>query len=279
MIRLSRGGKDASVYREFDIPSKSFVKDGFDLKEAKSAVGWIDKDTLFVGTDFGPGTTTESGYPRMVKKWSRGTDLSQAKLVFEGEPIDMGIWPVVSLRPEGRHVFVYRSMTFFTSALIHVADDGKQTKLPLQPSAQLKGLFHGQVLINLREAWTPIKGSQSYAVGTLLSIPLAELLANEIKTIHTIYVPTKRTSVQAVSAIRSDVYVSVLDNVRGRLIRYTFDAKKGAGSLTLFRSHRMEQLGSQLALHLQMMCSFALRILQRRTNCIRTVARHPNQRC
>ena len=39
LIRLSRGGKDASVIREFNTKTKKFVKNGFSLKEAKSWVG------------------------------------------------------------------------------------------------------------------------------------------------------------------------------------------------------------------------------------------------
>ena len=37
------------------------------------------------GTDFGPGTLTDSGYPRLVKLWKRGTPLASAVTVFEGE--------------------------------------------------------------------------------------------------------------------------------------------------------------------------------------------------
>ena len=61
LVSLSRGGADADVVREFDLETRSFVKDGFTLPEAKSRVGWRDRDTLFVGTDFGPGSLTELG--------------------------------------------------------------------------------------------------------------------------------------------------------------------------------------------------------------------------
>ena len=83
MVALSPGGSDASVVREFDTASKQFVAGGFSLPEAKSRVSWRDEDTLWVGTDFGPGTLTASGYPRLVKLWKRGTPLSEAKTVFE----------------------------------------------------------------------------------------------------------------------------------------------------------------------------------------------------
>ena len=54
------------------------MKDGFTLPEAKSEVAWRDPDSLFVGTDFGPGSLTDSGYPRIVKVWKRGTPLAEA---------------------------------------------------------------------------------------------------------------------------------------------------------------------------------------------------------
>src|SRR6478735_1373145 len=41
MLRLSRGGSDAVVLREFDLASRSFVADGFVLPEAKSAASWL----------------------------------------------------------------------------------------------------------------------------------------------------------------------------------------------------------------------------------------------
>src|SRR5436190_994017 len=64
LVSLSRGGADATVVREFDTVTKAFVPGGFTLAEAKSSTGWRDADTLWVGTDFGPGSLTTSGYPR-----------------------------------------------------------------------------------------------------------------------------------------------------------------------------------------------------------------------
>ncbi len=88
---LSRGGADADVVREFDLEAKAFVKDGFFLPEAKSSVGWLDADTLYVGTDFGPGSMTTSGYPRIAKVWKRGTPLAAAETVYEGKAEDVAV--------------------------------------------------------------------------------------------------------------------------------------------------------------------------------------------
>src|SRR3546814_15830490 len=67
LISLSPGGTDADVVREFDLSTGQFVEGGFILPEAKSDVAWADRDTLLVATDYGAGTLTASGYPRIVK--------------------------------------------------------------------------------------------------------------------------------------------------------------------------------------------------------------------
>lgn len=92
LIALSPGGSDADVTREFDLTTKQFVQDGFFRPEAKGGLGWIDENTVYVFTDFGAGLhLTSSGYPRMVKQWTRGTPLASAKLVYAGKPDDMYI--------------------------------------------------------------------------------------------------------------------------------------------------------------------------------------------
>ncbi|MGH3621498.1 MAG: S9 family peptidase, partial [Sciscionella sp.] len=85
LVELSRGGADASVVREFDLEARVFVEDGFVLAEAKSSVHWIDADRVYVGTDFGQDSLTNSGYPRIVKEWRRGSDLAEASTVYEGK--------------------------------------------------------------------------------------------------------------------------------------------------------------------------------------------------
>ncbi|MEO6085376.1 MAG: S9 family peptidase, partial [Umezawaea sp.] len=89
LVELSRGGADAVVVREFDLEAREFVADGFTLPEAKTSVGWLDADRIFVGTDFGPGSLTSSGYPRIAKLWRRGTPLDEATLVYTGKADDV----------------------------------------------------------------------------------------------------------------------------------------------------------------------------------------------
>ncbi|HOW49061.1 MAG TPA: S9 family peptidase, partial [Rubrivivax sp.] len=89
LLRLSRGGADAVVVREFDLETRRFVDGGFTLPEAKTEVEWLDDDTVYVGTDFGPGSLTDSGYPRVIRRWRRGQPLGEAPVVFEARPDDV----------------------------------------------------------------------------------------------------------------------------------------------------------------------------------------------
>ena len=57
LLTLSRGGGDAAVVREFDLATRSFIKEGFALTEAKSSISayLTDEDTVLIATDFGLG--------------------------------------------------------------------------------------------------------------------------------------------------------------------------------------------------------------------------------
>ena len=75
LLDLSRGGADATVVREFDVEDRDFVAGGFYVEEAKTFMGWVDQDSVYVGTDVGAGSLTESGYPRTSRLWRRGEPL------------------------------------------------------------------------------------------------------------------------------------------------------------------------------------------------------------
>ncbi|UGA36724.1 hypothetical protein JOS77_21040 [Chromobacterium haemolyticum] len=115
LLRLSRGGGDAAVVREFDPVAKAFVKDGFQLPEAKSEVSWQDHDSLYVMSDFGPGSLTDSGYPRVVKTWRRGQPLAQAQTVFEGRQADVAVHAARIDAQGRRYDVITRAPTFFTT--------------------------------------------------------------------------------------------------------------------------------------------------------------------
>ena len=232
LIKLSRGGTDASVHREFDTVAKRFVEGGFALPEAKSGVTWLDRDTLLVGTNWGEGSLTESGYPRVAKRWKRGTPSAEATTIFEGRHEDIGIWPRVMDSGEETIALVDQSLTFFTGAYHVIGPDGKLTSLPLQESADLAGFYAGRLLFTLREAWE-VDG-QTHAQGALLAINAAVFQATgKLPSIETIYTPDERTSIEGVTVSRSGLYVTLLQNVKGRILRFSVNPQSGQWSSKL----------------------------------------------
>ncbi len=113
LISLSRGGSDASIVREFDMATREFVTDGFELPEAKTQISWADPDTVLVGTDFGEGSRTESGYPRMVNRWRRGTPLADEETVFAGSRGDVIVGASIDRTPGFERTLLSRAVDFF----------------------------------------------------------------------------------------------------------------------------------------------------------------------
>lgn len=217
LLSLSRGGADAVVVREFDLPSKAFVADGFELSEAKSDVAWVDRDTLFVGTDFGAGSLTDSGYPRQVRLWRRGTPLSAATPVFTGEASDVAVSAFVSQRPGYRREIIVRSPSFFTGEY-WLRQGEALSRIAVPDDAQVD-FFGSQLLVHLRSDWTP--GTIAYRAGSLLAIDFAAFEAGR-RDFHVLFEPTERTALDAYVTTRSHVVLGLLDQVKGRLAEWQF---------------------------------------------------------
>ncbi|MFE0083639.1 S9 family peptidase, partial [[Kitasatospora] papulosa] len=129
LVHLSRDGGDATVVREFDLAGRAFVQNGFQVEEAKTRVGWIDADTVFLGTDFGPGSMTGAGYPRTVRRWRRGTLPGEAEPVFEGETTDVSAWGAHDTTPGFERSFVGRAMDFYRDETYLLAPDGARIRI------------------------------------------------------------------------------------------------------------------------------------------------------
>jgi prolyl oligopeptidase len=218
LVHLSRGGGDAVVIREFDADTKQFIKDGFSLAEAKSEVSWKDRDTLYVQTDFGPGSLTDSGYPRIAKLWKRGTPLSSATTVFEGESKDVEVGCSVINTPERQYDVIHRGITFYTSH-VYTIEAGRPIKLDIPDDAQFGGFFKNQMLVRLRSDWTV--GSKTYRQGALISIDYDQYLKGE-RTFDTVIEPNDRSNIVSFSRARNLLVVDMLDNVKNSLYEYRF---------------------------------------------------------
>ena len=222
LVSLSPGGTDADVVREFDITTGAFVKGGFTLPEAKSNVAWFDENTLFVGTDEGPGSLTESGYPRLVKLWERGTDFAQARLIAEGQQTDISMNGFSVLDGETRYRFVRRGPDFWTGEYSLVAEDGATTALPLPVDAEFEAVLDGYVIAKLNSALDTPAGTEQ--PGALLAWSLDDVQRGRDAAPFAVFRPSETQAVEQVAASENKLWVKVLDDVSGKLIELTPDA-------------------------------------------------------
>ncbi|HST45990.1 MAG TPA: prolyl oligopeptidase family serine peptidase, partial [Luteimonas sp.] len=209
----SRGGADADVTREFDVSTRAFVDGGFVRAEAKGGLGWIDRDTVYAFTDFGVGSMTASGYPRVVKQWSRGTPIAQATVVYEGAPGDMYIAAVHDDSPGFERDFVSRTLAFYNDELYLRRADGSLAKVDAPNSAN-KAVVREWLTLELREPWTV--GGATYAAGTLLVTRFDAFMAGT-REFEVLFEPSATTSLVGATWTRNHVVLNVLDDVRNRL--------------------------------------------------------------
>ncbi len=217
LVDLSPGGTDASVLREFDLSTRAFVEGGFTVPLAKSDVRWIDEDTLLLGTDTGEGSLTESGYPRFVHRWSRGTSLADSPVVWTAEPTDVGVELRTLSHGRDRVAIVGTSPSFFESELA-LLQGTEATPLPLPRRMSLAGLFRGELMIVLQQAWQ--YGGDTYGSGELVGFDL------DTGAVRRIWTPTERQSLERVAIGKKTLSLSILDDVVGKLVRLR---PKGSG--------------------------------------------------
>ncbi|BCB75948.1 prolyl oligopeptidase family serine peptidase [Phytohabitans flavus] len=220
LVSLSRGGADAVVVREFDLRGRAFVEDGFALPEAKSDVGWIDVDHIYVGTDFGPGSLTSSGYPRIVKRWRRGTPLSEAELVFEGHVDDVSVSAGHDPTPGYERDFVGRYLDFYRSRLYLRRPAGDLVRIDVPDDAACE-VHRDWLLIRPRTPWT-VEGV-TYPAGALLATRFEPYLDGR-RDLTVLFRPDDRTSLSSYTWTRSHLILVTMTDVRTQVHALTPDA-------------------------------------------------------
>jgi prolyl oligopeptidase len=200
------------VVREFDLNSKQFVQDGFYVPEAKTEVAWRNRDAIYVGTDFGPESLTDSGYPRIVKEWQRQTALKDAKTQFEGKKEDVSVGASV-VHDHGRtYEFITRGTTFFTSQ--DFVRRGEQWVKIDKPDDAIVSTFEDQLLLRLRTDWN-VDG-KVFTAGSLLCGDFEACLKGQ-RHFEALFTPTERSSLESMSDTKQYLLLTVLDNVRSKL--------------------------------------------------------------
>ncbi len=217
LVQLSRGGADASVVREFDVAERRFVSGGFEVPEAKTDVGWIDADQIYVGTDFGPGSLTSSGYPRVVRQWRRGTPLAEAAVVYEGQPEDVSVYAFHDPTEGFERDFVVHSIDFYRSEWYLRGGDGDLVRLAVPEDAGVD-VHREWLVIRTRSAWT-VDGA-AYPAGALLAARFDSFLAGD-RQLAVLFEPDAHTSLAYHAWTRHQLILDMLRDVRSELVVLT----------------------------------------------------------
>lgn len=250
LIKLSPGGSDADICREFCLTTEQFVDPNDDelqgfaiLTPAKTRISYRSRNEVLVGTDFyqDGSTLTDSGYPRVVKSWKRGTPISEAVTVFEAQQTDVSA-NMYSYHDRGFvHEFQSRSITFYTSQYFYraltcegvagVTADMEQTpfrEVPIPEDAELE-TFANMALVTLRSDFdvpTADGGdSRTFKAGSLVSLPLDELMENSWKNAIAMFEPTPSRSLSSSTETKDYVILKILEDVRTKLEFWKFCAE------------------------------------------------------
>ncbi|AOL23037.1 prolyl oligopeptidase [Erythrobacter litoralis] len=223
MIALSDGGEDATVMREFDTSTKTFVEGGFVLNEkSQGGISWIDENTLLVNRDFGDGTLTESEYPFTSRVWKRGTPISQAEEIFRGEPSD--VWAGASLLRDASGTIqartAFRGVSFHES-VYYVWKDGEWLELDIPKKASPYGIVDGHLLFSTDVEWET--QGQRFPADSLIAVDLEEWKADPNGAARTlVWAPGERQTKRGGSVTAQALYVGLLDNVVGKVLKFNY---------------------------------------------------------
>ena len=222
MLALSDGGKDATVMREFDMVTKEFVPGGFELAESQGGIQWLDHDTLLVTRDFGGGTITESEYPFTTRLWKRGTPIEEAEEIFRGSPQDVsaGAYLLRDNKSVVHARIAYRSLSFHDRAY-YVWKDDSWLQLDLPKKAGPYGIVQGHILFTTDEDWEA--DGQTFPADSLVAVELEAWKADPNGAPkQLVWAPGPRQTKQGGAITASWLYVSLLDNVVGKVVRFEF---------------------------------------------------------
>lgn len=163
LVFLSDQGSDSVQIREFDLEEKKFIENGFFIDTAKTNTCWINQNEIYVMSDFGEGSLTLSGYPRLIKKWKRGTPLDQAETVFEIDHHDMSAVVYLDQSSHSSNYIFMRVKRFYENEFFL-----NEQQLKIDIPANSNFVIHNQIMfLELKSDWDL---SVDYTAGSLMMI-------------------------------------------------------------------------------------------------------------
>ena len=209
ILRLSRGGSDAVVLREFDLTAHAFIPDGFTAPEAKSSVDWLDRDLLLLSSALGEGMATNSGYARTVRLWRRGQSPHDAAVIHEVPATFMAVSAALDRELEGERVVFIERNTFIDTVYRLGDRHGAGEALDLPTDAWIVWQ-RGWVAVRTRTQWEV--GGEAHAPDTVLGLRLTDFLAGD-RRFTVLFTPGDRRAHQGFFWSDGKLVLSILDEL------------------------------------------------------------------
>ena len=212
LIAVSPDGGDARRFREFDVVSRTFVADGFDIPAAKSRISWAGPDALHLATDFGPGSMTTSSYPRTVRTLQRGQSLADAELYFDIPEHHMMAVVMRDQTPGFERDIAVDTIDFYSSRT-HLRNNAEWVRLDVPDDVNVS-LHRQWLILRPRTDWE-VDGTV-FASGSLLGVDLDSFLAGD-RSLTVLFQPDAQTSLQSWSWTRDYLLVNLLSDVSSEI--------------------------------------------------------------
>jgi prolyl oligopeptidase len=176
---------------------------------------------LFVGSDFGEGSLTDSGYARTARLWNRGEPIEEATEIFAGEQTDVAAGVYRSWDRDTAYDVAYRTPSFFETINYLYTGDGNFQHIDIPNDARFLGVMNGQMLVQLKTDWEI--GEQTYPQGALMSIEFERFMGGD-RDFEVLIVPTGSTAIPrgGISTTRDYIIVNLMEDVVSRLMRFAW---------------------------------------------------------
>ena len=256
LIKLSRGGSDAAVLREYSLERKVFIENGFNLPESKAGASWIDENTLLTSYSPSPKDYTTSGYPRTIRLWQRGKPSAETSPIFSGNVTDVAVWQKRLHHVDEDLYLIDQAETFYDSNyfLLDVSSTISDfstastsrgpiySQLPLPKKSDLNGLIkiegNSWIVLTLKEKW--LYQSNEYPTGSVVGFNPKTGQA------QLIFQPSDNMSVRRGNVVvgSHDLYISLLENVIGKVYRLFWEDGAWHTEVLALPDHGTTSVGS-----------------------------------
>ena len=158
------------------------------------------------------GSLTDSGYPRLVKRWKRGQPLDDAETLFSAASTDVIVAASVDRTPGFERTMMRRAIDFFNDEVYELRDD-EFIRIDAPTDATVS-VHRDWLLIELRTDW--FTGTATYSAGSLLAADYDEFLAGTAE-LRVVFEPDEHTCLHHYAWTRDRLVVVTLADVASRV--------------------------------------------------------------